>query len=547
MSGSWPLELLPVGDVSMGAMLWRVVSCDPDRENSEEGAGTLHLTVTLQASWFYDDDGVFEATTAKQITELDELGPPNSDLAPHLFDAELWFEGDACATGAPEVSVAVRMAAGRRRPLVDKTLHVYGKRKRLRDGLSAPIPFDRLPLDYGRTRAGHVAPADLSPANVFDPNDAARPSGFARVTPAWRSIDDGTEPRLRDGVLEIPETFDWQDFQATPADQRCAYFAGDEWIALEGLQAVQRRVRLQLPKMRAEARLFAQHAQHGGHPIALRCDGVGIDGLMRRCSLRWRGSFPIVARKMLDAFTIAAGVAVGDEHVDWAAAPVPEFDDPVDSSESAALLALPIAGQPPPAHARSKVVGTEASEKMREALGLPQRPAETTAQRQALAAARLGFSETDAELMRAQLGIPPAPPSRPGVERPATDQVETASLSEGQVPPKLDAVPFETSPESSPGLPPSAPVVRAATTRDGHEAPHQTEGRATITLADGEPSLEHVLPFAFADRERPLESDLPEGLHAPVSAAPDDEAAPGLSPTILPRALPPDGANGDEA
>jgi hypothetical protein len=547
MSGARPLELLPLGDVSMGAMLWRVVACDPDRDGSEKGSGTLHLTVTLQASWFYDDAGVFEATTPKLITELDDVGPPNSDLAPHLFDAELWFEGDACAVGAPEASVAVRMAAGRRRPLVDKTLHVYGKRKRLRDGLSAPTPFDRLPLDCGRTRAGHVAPSDGELANVFDPTDGERPSGFARVTPAWRTIDDGSEPRLSDGVLEIPESFDWQAFQATPLDQRCAYFAGDEWIALEGLQAAQRRLRLLLPNIRAEARLFAQSAQHGGHPIALRCDGVGIDGLMRRCNVRWRGSFPIVARTMLDAFTIAAGVAVGDEHVDWAAAPVPEFDAPADSSESAALLASPIAGQASPAHARSKVVGTEASEQMREALGLPQRPAETPAQRQALAAARLGFSETDAEVMRAQLGIPAAPPSRPGVERPATDQVETASLSEKRIEPKLDAVPFQSPRQSSPVPPPSAPVVRAATTRSGHEAPHQTEGRATITLADDEPSLEHVLPFAFSDHQRPLEAELPEGLHAPVSAAPDDEDAPRLSPTIAPHALPPDGAGGDES
>jgi hypothetical protein len=223
---------------------------------------------------------------------------------------------------------------------------------------------------------------------------------------------------------------------------------------------------------------------------------------------------------------------------------LPEFDEveAVDG-EASPDVALPTAGLPQPAHARSTVVGTNESEQMREVLGLPQRPNETPALREALAEARLGFSETDAEIMRAALGIPAPPPSQPRaaplqVDKPAPDQVDTSSLSEEQrgPAPLIEAVPFE--PPAAP--PQSEPVLRAATTRSGHEAPHDGGGRATITLADGEPSLERVLPFAFSDRERPLEAELPDCLHAPVSAAPEDEDPPRLAPTMPPPAMPPD-------
>jgi uncharacterized protein YjbI with pentapeptide repeats len=274
-----------------------------------------------------------------------------SDLAPYLPRGEVVLSGHAHAP-SPTPHQAVRLSVVGSRPLVDKTLHVFGERMWVEgDQLTAPVPFTRIPLRYERTSRGHAGyeenPVGMSrgpglPApNVVDPQDPDAAAGFGPVSGRW-------PPRLRllrglDGSLldqpepALPDTFAWSFFHVAPPDQRCAFFEGNEWVVLEGLHPEVPRFESRLPSALGRARIYS--SAPGFTAVDLSADTLWIDSDRSLCCLTWRGNFEVTAELDLSTVQIFAGLEMPGRPVPWPE-PVPSERPPPPPVEPAmAVLA----------------------------------------------------------------------------------------------------------------------------------------------------------------------------------------------------------------
>ena len=196
------------------------------------------------------------------------------------------------------------------------------------------------------------------------------------------------------------------------------------------LSGVDSSWRCQLPALRGAARVFGLGRAERGEPIDLACDGVEIDLANRRCSVRWRGAIPIADPTSLADMRIAGAVSIGDDVFDWAAARG-ETDPPTvrrnrggagdkGGAEEVGEAPPDTESDPLPSGALDTVVSSSAV-RLRKEMGVP--AAKGSSEGARAAAARLAMSDSDAELVRAKLGIPakkgggpatpPAPPSDP--------------------------------------------------------------------------------------------------------------------------------------
>jgi hypothetical protein len=82
---------------------------------------------------------------------------------------------------------------------------------------------------------------------------------------------------------------------------------------------------MRLPHLVASARLYASaQPSHDGAAIALRADTLFIDGESQRCTVTWRGSFPLSgAAALSDLVLVAAGVHAPGQPLAWPAPPAP--------------------------------------------------------------------------------------------------------------------------------------------------------------------------------------------------------------------------------
>ncbi len=442
-----------------------------------------HLTVVVKTTLAYGDNGQLTLIDPEPVVREAgrypaPLAAASSDLAPYLGQADVWLTGHAHVVGPdPAPSVAVRLAVGRQGPLIDKTLHIYGEHQGGGDDASSPRPFRRLALSFERAVAGSANPKggpDRSP-QIIDPRDPNRSTCFALLPPSWPArqhlLGELSREPLEDSVWTIPEAFNWQFFQAAPEDQRCPFLHGDEWIVLDGLHPEQPRLQLQLPKLSAHASVLAPGAGDAGHAIALFCDGLHIDADRQRCTLRWRGCFPVIEPSRLAELRIVGAVAAADgawlgiepgaeadsQRPDRSAGPggggAPAAELPAGDVKHAQRPTLPARSgetlmggtraaawrkpQPEmPESARGTLLGTTGSTALREELGIPPVAMGGTSpaakQRKPVPwKSRLALSETEASLLREQLGIPALEGATQSSEELLAEDVSgTASLSD---------------------------------------------------------------------------------------------------------------------
>lgn len=253
-----------------------------------------------------------------------------SDVAPYLPRAEVIFAGHAYAP-TPSPFVPVRLAVVGSRPLIDKTLHVYGERMWM-DGeqMTAPVPFTRIPIRYERAfrgpsgfeenPVGMAKGAGLPVHNVIDPADPEAPAGLGPIAPYWpprRRLLRNLDPAVVQTTQpELPDTFAWSFFHAAPPDQRCSFLECNEWVVLEGLHPEHPRFESQLPSARARARLYTlDNTSH--REIGLTADTLWIDGDRSLCCVLYRGNFEIESETMLQSVQLFAGLELPGRLIPW--------------------------------------------------------------------------------------------------------------------------------------------------------------------------------------------------------------------------------------
>lgn len=340
-AGEWPIPIIATQDVACGVKLWST-------------AGRTRATVVVKATFYLVRGGPMRLVSPAPILVGDQhhegsvdrsvLAP--SDVAPYLPRAEVLFAGHAYAP-TPSPFVPVRLAVVGSRPLIDKTLHVYGERMWIEgDQTTAPVPFTRIPIRYERAYRGAPGfeenPVGMAKApglpvhNIIDPADPEAPAGFGPIAPYWpprRRLLRNLEPSA---VLatrpDLPDTFAWSFFHAAPPDQRCSFFEGNEWIVLEGLHPEHPRFESQLPGARGRARLYSLD-NTSFREVGLAPDTLWIDGDHSLCCVMFRGNFEIDGAAALDSIQLFAGLEMPGRTIPWpdapAAQPVPAGYTPV--------------------------------------------------------------------------------------------------------------------------------------------------------------------------------------------------------------------------
>ena len=243
MPSPWPLQVVALRPVSCGSVLWRMGSA-------------CFATVIVKATF-----GLVHGGPARLIAPVDlvradkhrDRSPASSleeasEIAPYLPSGGVVLQGHAHApSGRPIPAMSVRLAIYRDRPMVEKTLHIFGDRTP--QSASSPQPFSRVPIVYERAFGGTSVeenpvgvgadPASRALPNIVDPTDARKPAGFGAISRYWGSrkrLLGGAERRSVEAqVAEIPDGFDWRYFNPAPLDQQLEPLAGDEWIVLDGL------------------------------------------------------------------------------------------------------------------------------------------------------------------------------------------------------------------------------------------------------------------------------------------------------------------------
>lgn len=318
-----PINATALGGATCGTAVWRMASM-------------LHVTVIVKATFELVADAAMRLSAPEELvlSEVHHHKSPlrsvrlTQDTAPYMPRADVWLTGHACAPGGAAVeALSVRLAIFRGALLLDKTIHVRGDFKG-----DETVPFERIPLMYERAYGGigwednplgvgfGAATGGTRP-NLVDPERPERPACFAPLARGWPSrkrLLGGADRRAIERPLaEIPAGFDWTYFQAAPEDQRIDYLKGDEWLILDGVHPTHAHLRSYLPGVRGVARVHGMADGGQGHPLALVADTLCIDADTLRCSVIWRGSFPIPHAAALGAIRIIAGLETEFRQIDW--------------------------------------------------------------------------------------------------------------------------------------------------------------------------------------------------------------------------------------
>jgi hypothetical protein len=337
---SWVIPVVPLGAVSAGAVAWR-------------RGGKLHISPIVKTTFAFAPGGPMTPAPPVPVRVTEQLRDPEApessireglDTVPELVRADVVFVGNACApSGVPATHVTVRLAiraagAGRGgEVLLDKRLEVLGDRL-LIPGRPPPepSPFASIPMIYERTYGGpdhkpnpvglgvmaelggrRRLPNIVHPARSAQPT--VEPAGLAPISfqwPARRRMLRATPRRaLEQPVVEIPDDLDPLYFQSAPEDQRPPLLRGDEWIVLEGLHKVHASLETQLPGARGVAHVYLPDGSH--RPVVMVADTLLIDGEAERCTLTWRGAFPLPSLADLPSTGVVAGVEWPGRPVVW--------------------------------------------------------------------------------------------------------------------------------------------------------------------------------------------------------------------------------------
>lgn len=321
MSG-WPIDVVALSPLEGGTVLWR-------------SSGTFRVTVVVKASFALTPDADAVPVGPEPIEREDRHRNGQrrasvqraSEVAPQVPCAGVVLTGHAIAPGEREVrAVSARLALFRDKPVLDKTLHVFGD---VAPGSAAPTPFSRMPIVYERAYGGPGvdgnpigvgAPGTTGRPNVVDARDATKPAGFGPIAATW-PLRARWLARLDKtaSVLEIPDGFDFDAFCPAPPDQRVPYLAGDEWIVLDNLVANRPRLQTRLPGAQARARwhLVTAGGASDGHDVPLVLDTLELDTDALLASLVWRGHFTLELPDLVGMVRLFAGVEVAGRPIAW--------------------------------------------------------------------------------------------------------------------------------------------------------------------------------------------------------------------------------------
>ncbi len=471
----WPVRCAPVGNVAVGSVLWR-------------HTGQLYCTAIVKVSLALPAQGVMTRINPSPLRRSDDYlhGKPSlaggGECAPRMDLAEAVIVGHAYANPrASKRSVRFTMVRGDK-ILIDKTLYVYGDR--VKGG--APAPFRKVRLSWERALGGLDYPANpigvgmdadsSRRPNIIDPRSPKRrPAGFgpypARFMRRRQYRGDVPLELIEGGIADYPPDFAWKYFQAAPSDQRIAEIRGDEWILLEGLHRDHERIRARLPHAKAYARIYARKDVGVPDWVDLRATILHIEPDDDRCSLVFRGHFPVASELAAKELVIAGAVQCGREPVVW-----PDGLEALDMYASPKVPSMvPIAGQLDDSLMRTAVSAGRAPPPQRN-LGLGYRLGD---QKMAIAAPPVPVALMDAEVLDdVDVIEEDAPPDMPYSDIPPPPSYR------GRI----------STPGPWPAIPPPAPLPPAD--------PSDLYGSYAYSAAHSYPSHGHVDPSA----EHPLSS-----------------------------------------
>jgi len=328
---TWPVPVAAAGPVAVGTTLWRY-------------EGQLSVTTIVKATFRLAAGEVMRVTAPEPLRVADEYvgGMPLCSLSavretvPQLQRAEVLLFGHAYAfrppgsdDRVPTSETTVRLAVGSGETVwIDKTLRIVGDR----DGTAPPAGFDRIPLRYERAigglgsvdnpiGVGMLGSAERSPNILYAADPISTVGGYGPIPPFFplreRLRGKCTIEALHDEPAKVGSDFDWSYFQSAPADQRLDRLPGDGWLDLTGLSPKHDHLHSALPAAKALAEVFAGTDVNVPTSIPLQADMLIIEPDEHRCSMVWRGSFPVTSRAACSSLVIVAGLELPARPVRW--------------------------------------------------------------------------------------------------------------------------------------------------------------------------------------------------------------------------------------
>ena len=317
---AWPIRMAALGPVAMGSILWRLED-------------QLMATVGVKTSFALMPGTVMRLMQAPPMRVTDHYDASGhlvapAEMAPRLQRVDVVLTGHAFPRKNATVAHVRLAIVGSQTKLLDKWLTVYGDL----DDNGEPQPFEHLRLDYENTYGG-AGYADnpmgvgfgsaLVPRVRYPEGRQDRPASFAPIPatfPSRERLLGNTPPSaLASRIAEIPLDFNWRYFQAAPEDQRINRLQGDAWIMLEHLHHRYARLRTMLPSAVAHAHVYGAERVGLVEEVPLMPDMVHIEPDRDRCSIVWRGSFPLPDERALEVITVAGGVELEDQPLLWPA------------------------------------------------------------------------------------------------------------------------------------------------------------------------------------------------------------------------------------
>lgn len=299
--------------------------------------GELYVTAVVKATFSFPDGGTMRRQNPQSIRRADDYlsGVPSlagaAEVAPQTITPEVVVVGHAYPERGETHKRSVRLTVVRgHKILIDKTLFVYGDRvrggrpklfKRMRIGYERALgglTFPENPIGIGRDDDSSRMPNIIDPAH---PQEGVAGFGpFPARFPRRRRFIKRLPPGALDTVpIELPPDFDFRFFNAAPVDQQLERLRGDEWIMVEGMHPMYPRLRARLPRLQARCRVYAPPGTHAPDLVGLRADLLHIEPGEQRCSIVWRGHFPVEHASLAEALVLVGAVQVGEEAMAWPA------------------------------------------------------------------------------------------------------------------------------------------------------------------------------------------------------------------------------------